>query len=812
MAARRKTGPARPTRSRRVRSRTVDAGESPTVRTASDNSRAYSVLYVHGIGHQEPAEATKRNWDTALFGQAMGDQTRLAYWADVRDGGASADAAGTRSRARSRHARNEAEAERYEHAMQRAFEGRLRPVEAVGSYEGAVFGRFLPGVGDSIFKWLTERFVQDTSAYFHEPKTRQAIQDRFVKALEEAARPARPGDPAVPIILIAHSQGSIVAYDVLTELGSRTPSGRAIDVAAFVTIGSPLGIDEVQRKLAGAGAKLPYGRVPKAVRAWTNMADAFDPVALDKTLAGEFTTDEARPVHVHDVAVRNKVFWNPHSAVGYLSTEQVQSVVYSMLGWNRLSYGRRVRRDVLAEVVQVMAQREVSELRSGLQRHHVLIELRDVAGFGESARVGARGAEVRSLQENSARVVEYLKRSVEDVDEARIDPLKRFVAARLTAFEIQALESDRIADVYCVWKSTRKRALINRSAAVVQAPAAHLAYKAEGEGITWAVLDTGVQSNHPHFAKYGNVVQVWDCTQKGPVVPLAGTGAKAGAVSSDLEGHGTHVCGIIAGERPEPDGRASRRKKGAAGATLPFYRGLAPRARLHVYKVLDDGGFGEDAWIIKAIDHIAERNNAASDLSIHGVNLSLGGAFDPEVYGCGHSPICQELRRLWRQGLVVCVACGNEGVVELSTPDGPQMLNTFLSIGDPANLDECIAVGSVHSDNPHSYGISHFSSRGPTADGRAKPDLVAPGERIWSCNSHFAGDDEASLYISLDGTSMATPHVSGLVAAFLSVRREFIGRPDEVKRILLANCTDLARDRYLQGAGMPNLVKMLANT
>lgn len=64
----------------------------------------------------------------------------------------------------------------------------------------------------------------------------------------------------------------------------------------------------------------------------------------------------------------------------------------------------------------------------------------------------------------------------------------------------------------------------------------------------------------------------------------------------------------------------------------------------------------------------------------------------------------------------------------------------------------------------------------------------------------------------MSGTSMATPHVSGLLAAFLSVRREFLGYPDRVKRILLDSCTDLGRDAYVQGAGLPNLIKMLSNT
>ena len=64
----------------------------------------------------------------------------------------------------------------------------------------------------------------------------------------------------------------------------------------------------------------------------------------------------------------------------------------------------------------------------------------------------------------------------------------------------------------------------------------------------------------------------------------------------------------------------------------------------------------------------------------------------------------------------------------------------------------------------------------------------------------------------MSGTSMAAPHVSGLLAGFLSVHREFIGYPDRVKHILFDHCIDLGRDPYIQGHGMPNLIGMLANT
>ena len=120
-------------------------------------------------------------------------------------------------------------------------------------------------------------------------------------------------------------------------------------------------------------------------------------------------------------------------------------------------------------------------------------------------------------------------------------------------------------------------------------------------------------------------------------------------------------------------------------------------------------------------------------MRIQGVNLSLGGPFDQSVFGCGHTPLCVELRRLWRSGVVVVLAAGNEGFARLQTEDGLVDANIDLSIGDPANLEEAIAVGSVHKENPYTYGISYFSSRGPTADGRAEARRGGAGERIISC-------------------------------------------------------------------------------
>ena len=169
-----------------------------------------------------------------------------------------------------------------------------------------------------------------------------------------------------------------------------------------------------------------------------------------------------------------------------------------------------------------------------------------------------------------------------------------------------------------------------------------------------------------------------------------------------------------------------------------------------------------------------------------------------------------EVDRLVRSGVIVVVAAGNTGYGVLSANQRTTGAGFMLTINDPGNSDLAVTVGSTHRESPHTYGVSYFSSKGPTGDGRQKPDLVAPGERILSCcSSTKPGVTTTNNYVEDSGTSMAAPHVSGVIAAFLSIRREYIGHPEKVKDLFLSTATDLGRNAYFQGRGLIDLMRAI---
>jgi subtilisin family serine protease len=437
--------------------------------------------------------------------------------------------------------------------------------------------------------------------------------------------------------------------------------------------------------------------------------------------------------------------------------------------------------------------------------------------------------------------------------------------------------------IYKLWPDFKVKALIDRSIATVKADAAVRAYDATGAGITWAVIDSGIEGGHPHFgvdsgdARYRSTIyhpsvvelhrdftrdQLPDATAPpGTDQPLfdhqrrrADDLESARSALTDELGHGTHVAGIVAGHLPENARQLPL--EGVAPSTAPettpgplyavfeqvfkadlegtaistdktttrrdmrrpeALRGVAPQCLLVSLKVLDGTGTGHVSDIMRALVYIRENlNDDPKILRVHGVNLSVGYDFDAQMFACGQSPLCVEVDRLVKSGVVVVVAAGNTGYGKVGAEQRWTKVGLSNTINDPGNAALAITVGSTHRDSPHTYGVSYFSSKGPTGDGRLKPDLVAPGERITSCAATakckalgMEVEPGVATYVDDSGTSMAAPHVSGAIAAFLSIRREFIQRPEEVKKMFLDGATSLGRERYFEGHGLVDLMRTI---
>ncbi|MDY0909339.1 S8 family peptidase [Microbacterium sp. CFBP9034] len=378
-----------------------------------------------------------------------------------------------------------------------------------------------------------------------------------------------------------------------------------------------------------------------------------------------------------------------------------------------------------------------------------------------------------------------------------------------------------------VWPNFEVRATIHRSVITTKADAAVRSFDATGDGIVWAVFDTGIDQKHAHFATH-RTLDLPEGLRARSFVP----GTTDAAALRDPNGHGTHVAGIIAGgQTATPRGRriaaatwyrTAEGETGVERVTLDRISGMAPETKILPIKVLRDDRTGDLASLLEALEHIQELNRWGRELNVHGVNLSLGYPFDPSWFATGLSPVCREVDRLVANGVCVVVSAGNTGYGAARDTAGREMRLGFgMTINDPGNAARAITVGST-SLKPYSTGVSYFSSKGPTGDGRLKPDLVAPGERVVSAgagellakaraNVHLKAGEKASdiTYVEDSGTSMSAPHVSGVAAAFLSVHREFIGKPDEVKRVLMESASDLGREQSFQGRGLVDAMRAI---
>ena len=273
-----------------------------------------------------------------------------------------------------------------------------------------------------------------------------------------------------------------------------------------------------------------------------------------------------------------------------------------------------------------------------------------------------------------------------------------------------------------------------------------------GRGIGLAVLDTGAYP-HPDFCD--RIVEFRDVV-------------RGKSASYDDNGHGTHILGIAAGDGKLSAGRCA---------------GMAPGAHLVPVKVLDWKGSGTVEQVLSGVEYLLSRQQA---LGIRIVNISMG-AFDEEGMD-ENTTLVRGVEKLWDAGMVVLAAAGNNG-------PGP------YTIATPGISRKLITVGCSDDDQETQVDgnrLRNYSGQGPTRACICKPDLVAPGCEIISCNRIVRAGDPP--YTVKSGTSMATPMVAGAVACLLEKYPHMTNA--QVKLRLRSSCLPLAMPEAKQGWGL----------
>lgn len=285
-----------------------------------------------------------------------------------------------------------------------------------------------------------------------------------------------------------------------------------------------------------------------------------------------------------------------------------------------------------------------------------------------------------------------------------------------------------------------------------------------GKNVNVCVLDTGVFL-HKDFEN--RLLKFVDFTGRGR------------NYCYDQNGHGTHVCGILAGS-----GRASKGK----------YQGIAPGAGLIVGKILDKRGKGQTEDLFRALEWILTYHK---QYGIRIVNISIGIAENEEQRAenvAKRTLLYSYIQRFYQEGILVVTAAGNFGPAQ----------NSLSVLGESA---QTICVG-CHDGNVSFAGgkkCELYSGRGPSIYSLRKPDVVAPGTEIASCSNR-----NAMGYVRKSGTSMACPIVSGL-AALLIERYPSM----EIGRLMakIRNGTiDLNESWSKQGYGMIDGEKLFRQT
>jgi hypothetical protein len=312
-------------------------------------------------------------------------------------------------------------------------------------------------------------------------------------------------------------------------------------------------------------------------------------------------------------------------------------------------------------------------------------------------------------------------------------------------------EIKKLPSVISVTVDQKIKVLDTNSNKIINAPAVWSSYNVTGKGVKVGIIDTGVDYMHSDLGSgIGSGFKIRDGYNFANSIndPI------------DWDGHGTHVAGIIA-------------------ANGPGLKGVAPDALIYAYRVFTSSGYSYNSWVIAAIERTVDPDqNPSTNDALDVVNISLGG---PDV--SLDNPVVIAVENAIESGVVFVISAGND--------------IGFNSISYIATAPHAITVGATDNHDATAY----FSSKGPTSHGYfLKPDISAPGLDIYST---FLNNE----HVTMSGTSMSAPHVTGAVALLLEKHPDWT--PEMVKSVLMQTAKKSNENIFMQGAGRIDVLKAI---
>lgn len=473
--------------------------------------------------------------------------------------------------------------------------------------------------------------------------------------------------------------------------------------------------------------------------------NAFDKTSLEKTLESSSVSNSSNPAGEHRITLITGDVVTIQTIEGGKTIINVEPVDKNGAGAQILNIGEEtyvIPSSAMPYLAADKLDKDLFNVTELIEKGYDDKSLPSLPVIVEYTESKARAVQAKKADPKGAKTVRVL----ESINGAALSANKKEAESFWEDITPETEEKGDVAKpetalfdqgIEKIWLDEKVEATLDQSVPQIGAPSVWES-GFTGKGVKVAVLDSGIDPNHPDLAN-----QIDEAVSFVP-----------GETVNDKHGHGTHVASTVLGTGAASDGKN---------------KGVAPEARLLVGKVLNDQGSGLSSWIIDGMEWAADNAKI--------VNMSLGSSEASD----GTDPMAQAVQRLSKEkGTLFVIAAGNNGA------EG--------AIGSPGAADSALTVAAVDKADR----IAYFTSKGPRyGDSALKPDLAAPGVGIVAARSQVASG--TGFYTSKNGTSMATPHVAGAAALLLQKNPNLTGA--QLKEVLMSTSKKLDYSPYHIGTG-----------